>query len=112
MVMKKRDEKFKISPSDFGTEQTALRTIVNQKVGNKKIKISKLNLNGKMISGAKLHVYKGEGIQGEVVTSWTSESSKAHELSLDPGIYTFHEEMAPNGYKAVGDIVFEVTTAG
>ncbi|BAN61029.1 SpaA isopeptide-forming pilin-related protein [Streptococcus anginosus] len=108
----KRDEKFKISPSDFGTEQTVLRTIVNQKVVNKKIKISKLNPNGKMISGAKLHVYKGEGTQGEVVASWTSELGKTHELSLDPGIYTFHEETAPNGYKAVSDIVFEVTTAG
>ena len=108
----KTDEEFKISSSDFGTEQSVLKTVVNQKIGNKKIKIGKLNPNGKRIAGAKLHVNKGEGTQGDVVASWTSETGKAHELSLEPGIYTFHEESAPNGYTVVSDIVFEVTAAG
>ncbi|MGC3122645.1 VaFE repeat-containing surface-anchored protein [Enterococcus faecalis] len=74
----------------------------------KDIVISKVNLGGEEIAGAKIQILQGN----KEVASWTSESGKSHELSLLPGDYVFHEEAAPKGYVVVTDITFTVNTDG
>ncbi|WP_459570085.1 SpaA isopeptide-forming pilin-related protein, partial [Enterococcus gallinarum] len=66
----------------------------------KDIVISKVNLGGEEIAGAKIQINQGN----KEVASWTSEAGKNHELSLLPGDYVFHEEAAPKGYVVVTDI--------
>ncbi|WP_242386955.1 thioester-forming surface-anchored protein, partial [Enterococcus gallinarum] len=74
----------------------------------KDIVISKVNLGGEEIAGAKIQINQGN----KEVASWTSEAGKNHELSLLPGDYVFHEEAAPKGYVVVTDITFTVNTDG
>ncbi|MFR3363042.1 MAG: VaFE repeat-containing surface-anchored protein, partial [Enterococcus canintestini] len=74
----------------------------------KGIVISKVNLGGEEIAGAKIQINQ----DNKEVASWTSEAGKNHELSLLPGDYVFHEEAAPKGYLAVTDISFSVNEDG
>ncbi|WP_445450967.1 SpaA isopeptide-forming pilin-related protein [Enterococcus faecalis] len=74
----------------------------------KDVVISKVNLGGEEIAGAKIQINQGN----KEVASWTSEAGKSHELSLLPGDYVFHEEAAPKGYVVVTDITFTVNTDG
>ena len=74
----------------------------------KDVVISKVNLGGEEIAGAKIQINQGN----KEIASWTSEAGKNHELSLLPGDYVFHEEAAPKGYVVVTDITFTVNTDG
>ncbi|MGT2712504.1 SpaA isopeptide-forming pilin-related protein, partial [Streptococcus oriscaviae] len=99
-----------IGPDDFGTTKVASRTITNEKDAQpKQVSISKINLGGQEIAGAKIKI---RDTQGTEVASWTSEAGKSKELTLMPGEYVFHEEAAPNGYLTVTDITFKVNNNG
>jgi len=77
----------------------------------KAITFSKVNLGGNEIAGAQIKIYKGDKVEGQAVESWTS-TDQPKQLSLEPGIYSFHEEAAPNGYLVVTDITFQVNYDG
>ncbi|HJD15725.1 MAG TPA: thioester-forming surface-anchored protein [Candidatus Enterococcus stercoripullorum] len=94
-------------PTDNGTY---LLKMVDEKssVVFRDIIFSKRNLNGDEIAGAQIQIKQDE----EVVEQWTSEEGQSHQISLAPGIYTFHEEAAPKGYVAVTDFEFTVNADG
>ncbi len=73
----------------------------------KEVQISKVDLAGKELPGAKIQIKKGD----EVVDSWTS-TNEVHKVNLKEGEYTFHEEAAPNDYTVVTDIQFKVDKDG
>ncbi len=74
-----------------------------------KVEISKTDIAGKELPGAKLSILDKEG---KIVESWTSEN-KPHYMEMLPiGEYTLHEESAPDGYLVAEDVKFEVKDTG
>jgi fibronectin-binding protein 1 len=73
-----------------------------------KVTFSKVDLAGKEIAGAKIQIKKN----GDIVEKWESEEGKDKIISLEPGQYTFHEEVAPEGYLAVTDFTFTIDKDG
>lgn len=74
-----------------------------------KVEISKTDIAGKELPGAKLSILDKEG---KAVESWTSED-KPHYMEMLPiGEYTLHEESAPDGYLVTEDMKFEVKDTG
>ena len=82
------------------------------------VKVSKVDLGGKELAGAKITVKSADGTNlindnGKKVNSISWESTDtSKELNLLPGKYVFHEESAPEGYLTVTDIEFEVDKDG
>lgn len=67
--------------------------------------VSKKSVTGEdELPGATLRVYDADG---ELVEEWVS-GEEPHELTLLPGTYTLHEELAPEGYLVASDVEFEV----
>ena len=74
-----------------------------------KVQISKTDISGKELPGAKLTILDKDG---KVVESWTSEE-KAHYIEMLPiGEYTLREETAPDGYRVAEDVKFTVKDTG
>ena len=74
-----------------------------------KVEISKTDIAGKELPGARLIIYDKDG---NVVESWVSED-KPHYIEILPiGEYTLHEEAAPEGYLTAEDVPFEVRNTG
>lgn len=74
-----------------------------------KVEISKTDIAGNELPGAKLTIYDKDG---KVVESWTS-GDKPHYIEMLPvGEYILHEESAPEGYLLAEDIRFEVKNTG
>ena len=74
-----------------------------------KVEISKQDIAGKELPGAKLSILNENG---KVVESWTS-TEKPHYIEMLPvGKYTLHEESAPEGYLVAEDVNFEVLDTG
>lgn len=70
-----------------------------------KVLISKQDIVGKELPGAKLTILDEDG---NVVESWTS-TEEAHYIEMLPiGKYTLREETAPEGYLVAKDVEFEV----
>lgn len=94
-------------------EFTVLDTKEVQKVAMKddvtKVEISKTDIAGKELPGAKLVILDKEG---KVIESWTS-GEKPHYIEMLPiGEYTLHEEAAPEGYLVAEDVKFSVKDTG
>lgn len=83
--------------------------MVDESSENPGTKISKQNVDGEKIQGARLTILDSEG---KPVYTWTSEPERTREIPLDPGKYTLHEVMPPEGYQVAEDIAFEVTETG
>ena len=75
--------------------------------------ISKTDLNGKELKGAKLEVTGVEDGGGEIEKiSWISDGNTKN-ISVKPGTYTLHEEATPdNNYVLAQDITFKVDSEG
>lgn len=74
-----------------------------------KVEISKQDIAGKELPGAKLTILDEEG---NVVESWTS-TDKPHYIEMLPiGNYVLREETAPDGYLIANDVEFEVKDTG
>ncbi|MDM0701931.1 prealbumin-like fold domain-containing protein, partial [Clostridium perfringens] len=69
----------------------------------KEVIISKQDLGGKELPGAKIQIKNEDG--SKIIEKWTSSNQEKH-IYLKPGNYIFHEEAAPNGYLKVTDIKF------
>ena len=90
---------------EFRIENTAEIQKVEMKDDVTKVEISKQDIAGKELSGAKLTILDSEG---KVVESWTS-TKDAHYIEMLPiGKYTLREEIAPEGYLVANDVEFEV----
>lgn len=93
----------------FTVEDTAEVQKVEMKDDVTKVEISKTDISGKELPGAKLAILDKEG---NVVESWTSED-KPHYMEMLPiGEYVLHEESAPEGYLVAEDVAFEVKDTG
>lgn len=89
----------------FTVENTAEIQKQEMKDDVTKVLISKQDIAGKELPGAKLTILD-EG--GKVVESWTS-TEEAHYIEMLPiGKYTLREETAPEGYLVAKDVEFEV----
>ena len=89
----------------FTVENTAEIQKQEMKDDVTKVLISKQDIVGKELSGAKLTILDEEG---NVIESWTS-TEEAHYIEMLPiGTYTLREETAPEGYLIAKDVVFEV----
>lgn len=78
---------------------------VNMK--DKIVSMSKVDIGGKEIEGAKIQVLDKDG---KVVDEWTS-TKKSHNIKnlVEGEKYILHEEVAPDEYVIATDIEFEVT---
>ena len=74
---------------------------------NKVVDMTKVDIGGEEVEGAKIQVLDGE----EIVDEWTS-GKEAHKINgLEEGkTYILHEEVAPDGYVKATDVEFTVTT--
>ena len=94
---------------EFTVENTGEVQKVEMKDDVTKVEISKTDIAGKELPGAKLTIFNKEG---EAVESWTSGSEPHYIEMLPIGEYTLHEETAPDGYLVAEDIRFEVRDTG
>lgn len=89
----------------FTVENTAEVQKQEMKDDVTKVLISKQDIAGKELPGAKLMILDADG---KVVESWTS-TEEAHYIEMLPiGKYTLREETAPEGYLVAKDVEFEV----
>lgn len=93
----------------FTVEDTAEIQKIEMKDDVTKVEISKTDISGKELPGAKLTLLDKEG---NVVESWTS-TDKPHYIEMLPiGEYILREESAPEGYLVAKDVAFEVKDTG
>lgn len=94
---------------EFTIENTADVQKVEMKDDVTKVEISKQDISGKELPGAKLSIIDANG---KVVESWTS-TEKAHYIEMLPvGKYTLREESAPEGFQIAEEVEFEVLDTG
>lgn len=88
------------------------KIVMVDKYSDQTIKISKQDINGNEIAGAKLTITHKE--DGKTITdySWVSEEGKNKEVVLPAGEYILHETGAPDGYVKASDITFVVSSDG
>ena len=93
----------------FEVQETGEIQKVTMKDDVTKVEISKTDIAGEELPGAKLTIHDKDG---KVVESWTS-GDKPHYIEMLPiGEYILHEESAPDGYLVAEDIRFEVKNTG
>ena len=93
----------------FTVEDTSEVQKVEMKDDVTKVQISKTDISGKELPGAKLTILDKDG---KTVESWTSEE-KPHYIKMLPiGEYTLREETAPDGYLVAEDVKFTVKDTG
>ena len=93
----------------FTVEDTAEAQKIEMKDDVTKVEISKTDISGKELLGAKLTILDKDG---KTVESWTSEE-KPHYIEMLPiGEYTLREESAPEGYLVAEDVKFTVEDTG
>ena len=93
----------------FTVEDTAEVQKVEMKDDVTRVEISKTDIAGEELPGAKLTILDENG---EVVESWTSTEEPHYIEMLPIGKYTLHEESAPEGYLVAEDVAFEVKDTG
>lgn len=96
--VKATDIKFKVENTKDVQKVTMIDKIVE---------LTKTDIGGEEVEGAKIQVLDGE----RIVDEWTS-GKEAHKINgLEEGkTYILHEEVAPDGYVKATDIEFTVTT--
>ena len=93
----------------FTVEDTAKSQKIEMKDDVTKVEISKTDISGKELPGAKLTILDKDG---KTVENWTSEE-KPHYIEMLPiGEYTLREESAPDGYLVAEDVKFTVEDTG
>ena len=104
----KPDKKQELTHEDPNDKSQTFRILPKEEVENEVV-FSKVNIAGKEIAGAKIQI---KDKNGQVVKEWVSKENQSETFKLKAGTYTFHEEVAPNGYLKVTDIIFEVDEQG
>ena len=109
LVVGKKYTMTETQPADGYVENTGEVQKVDMKDDVTKVEISKTDIAGKELPGAKLSILDKDGKE---VESWTS-GNKPHYMEMLPiGEYTLHEESAPDGYLVAEDVKFEVKDTG
>ena len=93
-------------------KQNVDKIVMTDKFSGNTIKISKQDINGNEIAGAKLTITHLENDMSVTDYSWVSEEGKNKEVVLEAGDYVLHETGAPDGYITASDIEFSVTSEG
>ena len=93
----------------FTVEDTAKSQKIEMKDDVTKVEISKTDISGKELPGAKLTILDKDG---KTVESWTSEEKPYYIEMLPIGEYTLREESAPDGYLVAEDVKFTVEDTG
>ena len=93
----------------FTVEDTAKPQKIEMKDDVTKVEISKTDISGKELPGAKLTILDKDG---KTVESWTSEEKPHYIEMLTIGEYTLREESAPDGYLVAEDVKFTVEDTG
>lgn len=93
----------------FTVENTAEVQKVEMKDDVTKIEISKTDISGKELPGAKMTVLDKDG---NAVESWTSTDKPHYMEKLPIGDYILREETAPEGYLIAEDVEFSVKDTG
>ncbi len=80
----------------------------HEKMIDKVVEMSKVDVGGNEVEGAKIQVFDKEG---NIIDEWTS-SKEAHKIKnlVEGETYILHEEITPNGYVKATDVEFTVTT--
>ncbi|MBQ9068223.1 MAG: Cna B-type domain-containing protein, partial [Eggerthellaceae bacterium] len=115
----KLDESGKPVRDESGNEITELdekptygdesNTVTVRPVEEFEVLISKTDLGGTEVEGARIKVTDADG---NVIDEWTS-AADAHKFNLKPGRYTMVEVVAPEGFQQVTtEMVFEVDDRG
>ena len=96
--VKATDIKFKVENTKDVQKVTMIDKIVE---------LTKTDIGGEEVEGAKIQVLDGE----KIIDEWTS-GKEAHKINgLEEGkTYILHEEVAPDGYVKATDVEFTVTT--
>ena len=90
----------------FKVENT--KEVQHVQMKDKIVDMSKVDIGGEEVEGAKIKVFDEEG---NIVDEWTSGKEEHKIKGLKEGKkYTLHEEVAPDGYVKATDVEFEVTT--
>lgn len=90
----------------FTVENTGEVQKVEMKDDVTKVEISKTDIAGKELPGAKLIIFDRNG---NAVADWISGEEPYYMEMLPIGEYTLHEEIAPHGYLVAEDVKFEVS---
>lgn len=86
--------------------------VMVDKIKYHNVKVSKQDLVGTEIAGARLTV-TGITITGDTYDkSWVSVAGAEHNMLLQAGTYTLTEDLAPLGYDKASSITFQVTDDG
>lgn len=93
----------------FTVEDTAEVQKIEMKDDVTKVEISKTDISGKELPGAKLTILDKDG---KMVESWTSTDEPHYMEMLPIGEYVLREESAPEGYLVAEDVKFEVKDTG
>lgn len=104
-----KDGYVKAQEVNFAVEETGKIQMVEMKDDYTKVQISKQDIAGKELPGAKLKILDEAG---KVVEEWTSTEEVHYIERLPVGKYTLHEEAAPNGYEIADDVEFDVRETG
>ena len=96
--VKATDIKFKVENTKDVQKVTMIDKIVE---------LTKTDIGGEEVKGAKIQVLDGE----KIVDEWTS-GKEAHKINglEESKTYILHEEVAPDGYVKATDVEFNVTT--
>ena len=97
-----------VKTTDITFEVTDEKTDQHIELIDKIVEISKEDISGKEIDGAKLQVLD---LDGNVIDEWTS-GKEAHKVTglEENKTYKLHEEVAVGNYVKASDIEFKVTT--
>ncbi|MBQ9156188.1 MAG: peptidase [Eubacterium sp.] len=89
----------------FTVQNTADIQKINMKDDVTKVQISKQDIAGKELPGARLTIFDDSG---KKVESWTS-TAKPHYIEMLPiGRYILREETAPKGYLVAKEVAFDI----
>ena len=94
--------------TDIEFEVTLDKETQHEVMTDKIVEMTKKNIAGDEVEGAKMQVFDKDG---NIVDEWTS-GKEAHKISnlKEGNTYTLHEETAPEGYVLATDVEFTVTT--
>lgn len=93
------------------TNQEQEFIFVEQEITNDftKVDISKVDIGGKEVIGARLTIKDSEGNE---VASWETDGQPHRINRLEPGDYILIEELAPDGYEIAEEVPFTVLETG